>query len=141
MEPALIEIYRHNGEGYDPFFIRDHWQVAQLNYMREQGLTAIEKMDKHLLTDEVFVLLRGMAVLIAAEESSHGFHFQCMPMKPGITYNIPANVWHNIAMDEQAEVIIIEKSGTHLGDFIYKPLSDAEKLALNARIRDVQEGP
>jgi hypothetical protein len=44
-------------------------------------------------------------------------------------------------MDEQAEVIIIEKSGTHLGDFIYKPLSDAEKLALNARIRDVQEGP
>lgn len=141
MEPAFIETYRHDGEGYSPFFIRDHWQVAQLNYMREQGLTGIEKMDKHLLTDEVFVLLRGTAVLIAAEEDSRGFHFQCVLMKPGITYNIPVNVWHNIAMDEQAEVIIIEKSNTHMGDFIYKPLSDTEKLALNAQIHGVQKGP
>jgi len=137
MEPALIETYLHRGEGYNPFFIRDYWQVAQLNYMCEQGLTGIEKMDKHMLTDEVFVLIRGVAVLIAAEEEIQGFNFQCIRMKPGITYNIPVNVWHNIAMDEQTEIIIIEKSNTHLGDFIYRPLSGAEKKTLNVKIRNV----
>lgn len=126
----LIETYRHEGSGYNPFLIREGWQVAQLNYMPEQDLLNITKMDRHLLTDEVFVLLKGTSILIAATENNNEFQFECIKMKAGITYNIPVRLWHNIAMDKGSEVIIFEKDKTHLGDFEYQQLSDTQKLEL-----------
>ncbi|HET7114948.1 MAG TPA: hypothetical protein VFI29_00555 [Hanamia sp.] len=126
----LIETYRHEGSGYNPFLIREGWQVAQLNYMPEQDLLNISKMDRHLLTDEVFVLLKGTSILIAATENNNEFQFECIKMKAGITYNIPVRLWHNIAMDKGSEVIIFEKDKTHLGDFEYQQLNDTQKLEL-----------
>lgn len=126
----LIETYRFDGSGYNPFLIREGWQVAQLNYMPEQDLLNITKMDRHLLTDEVFVLLKGTAILIAATENNNEFQFECIKMKAGITYNISVKLWHNIAMDKGSELIIFEKDKTHLGDFEYQQLSDAQKLDL-----------
>lgn len=133
----LIEIYQHDKDGYNPFFIREHWQVAQLNYMPEQGLDAIAKMDRHLETDEVFVLIKGVAVLIAGSEKEDEMQFEITKMLPGITYNIPVKVWHNIAMNKEASVIIIEKSNTHLGDFIYRPLNSREQEKLSLAIQDL----
>lgn len=126
----LIETYRYEGSGYNPFLIREGWQVAQLNYMPEQDLSNITKMDRHLLTDEVFVLLKGTAILIAAIENNNKFKFECVRMKAGITYNIPVRLWHNIAMDKDSEVIIFEKDKTHLGDFEYRELSTDQKSEL-----------
>ncbi len=126
----LIEKYRYDGSGYSPFLIKDGWQVAQLNYMPEQDLLNINKMDRHLFTDEVFILLKGTAILIAATENDNEFQFECVKMKTGITYNIPVNQWHNIAMDKGSEVIIFEKDKTHLGDFEYKQISEAQKQEL-----------
>ncbi|WPU92204.1 hypothetical protein SNE25_23055 [Mucilaginibacter sabulilitoris] len=126
----LIETYIYKGEGYDPFLIRDNWQVAKLNYMPGQGFTDIVKIDKHTQTDEVFILLKGTAVLIAAERNGNAYSFYCLKMQPGITYNIKANTWHNIAMDTDAELIIVENSNTHVHDCIYVPLNDNEKIDL-----------
>ena len=126
----LIETYRYDGNGYNPFLIREGWQVAQLNHMPEQDLSNITKMDRHLLTDEVFVLLKGTAILIAATENNNEFQFECIKMKAGITYNIPVRLWHNIAMNKGSEVIIFEKDKTHLGDFEYHELSNTQKLEL-----------
>lgn len=130
----LIETYRHEGSGYNPFLIKENWQVAQLNYMPEQDLLDITKMDRHFLTDEVFILLKGTAILIAGTENNNEFQFECVKMKEGITYNIPVRLWHNIAMDKDAEVIIFEKNKTHLGDFEYRQLSNAQKSQLEKLI-------
>ena len=130
MNTNFIETYYHDKEGYNPFFIRDNWQVAQLNYMPEQGLVAIHKMDMHLETDEVFVLTKGTAVLIAGSDTENGFQFELKKMQTGVTYNIPLKTWHNIAIDTDAEVIIIEKSNTHLGDFIHHTLDNDEQKRL-----------
>jgi hypothetical protein len=135
MNNALIETYFHEGAGYNPFFIKDNWQVAQLNFMPQQGLYAIKKMDMHLQTDEIFVLTKGTAVLIGAMLENETFRFELIKMKAGVTYNIPVKLWHNIAMDTDAAVIIVEKSNTHLGDFIYRELTIPEKENLNNAIR------
>lgn len=134
MNTPLIETYFHHGTGYNPFFIQEHWQVAQLNFMDEQGLYAIQKMDMHVQTDEVFILTKGTAVLIAGELQQNKFTFELIKMKAGTTYNIRANLWHNIAMDTDAQVIIVEKSNTHLGDFIFRSLSIEEQEDLNNAI-------
>ena len=133
----LIETYRYNGSGYNPFLIKENWQVAQLNYMPEQDLSNITKMDRHLLTDEVFILLKGTAILIAGIEVDSRFQFECIKMKEGVTYNIPVKLWHNIAMDKGSEVIIFEKDKTHLGDFEYQQLSNSQKLQLKNLIIEI----
>lgn len=128
MNKPLIETYYNAENGFHPFFIREHWQVAQLNYLDGYGFDTISKMEKHRHTDEVFVLTHGNAVLIGAKlENNHATQFEYMVMKRGVTYNVPANTWHNIAMDEDAQITIVEKSNTHLYDCTYHPLSADEQ--------------
>ena len=68
----LIEVYKHEAEGYNPSLISDGWQAAFLNYADAEKLESIEKLDIHYLTDEVFVLLEGESVLIAIAIASEG---------------------------------------------------------------------
>jgi len=130
----LIEEYTHTGIGYNPFLIRNNWQVAQLNYMSGQGFEDIVKIDVHLNTDEVFILLKGQVVLIAAEKNEDQLSFRMVKMKEGVTYNIPKMTWHNIAMSDDAQVIIIEDANTHLGDFEYYYLNAEQKGKLYKEI-------
>jgi mannose-6-phosphate isomerase-like protein (cupin superfamily) len=132
-------MYRYGEQGYHPFLIRDGWQVAQLNYQPEQDFLDIEKMDMHLLTDEVFILLKGIAILIAAGEENNDLKFECVKMQPGIAYNIPVNQWHNIAMDKDTELFIVEKSNTHVGDYKFRKLNNNQKEHLNSLIKGLLE--
>ncbi len=126
----LIEKYNVKHAGYHPFLIRDGWQVAQLNYMADQEIRNIRKLDIHHLTDEVFVLLKGKVVLIGAVLENSVPKFEVELMKPNLTYNIPMGTWHNIAMTKGSEVLIIEKSNTHLGDFEFFPLTYKKMVEL-----------
>lgn len=67
----------------------------------------------HRETDEVFILFKGDAILIEAKPQKNTISLYCERMKLGVTYNIPAGTWHNIAMNSDAEIIIVEKSNTH----------------------------
>ena len=136
MKP-IIEEYTHAGIGYNPFLIRNNWQVAQLNHVAGQGFEDIEKIDVHLNTDEVFILLKGQVVLIVAEKNGDHVSFQTVKMKEGITYNIPKMIWHNIAMSEDAQVIIIEDANTHLGDFEYYHLNVQQKKELYHLVKSI----
>lgn len=132
----LVESYIHEGMGYNPFLIRDGWQVAVLNYALEETAEAIEKLDIHHRTDEVFVLLTGDAVLIGADVSDNDIHYDMIRMKRGIVYNIPCDVWHKIAMKPGSSVLIVEKSDTHAGDFEFLHLSPVQKNDLRKRIAE-----
>ena len=119
----MIEKYFNDGLGYDPFLIRDGWQVAQLNYVEAHGLMDIENVERHVSTDEVFILVKGKAVLLAAAFTTGEPDIEYINMKAGVTYNVPAGVWHNIAMSRDCEIIIVEKDHTHINDCEYHPLS------------------
>lgn len=130
----LLETYEHHGDGYNPFLITPTWQVAQLNYLPEQHFRSISKIDRHLETDEAFVLFSGTAVLIVAEEEGGTLTLQPTLMEPEKTYNVPKNVWHNIALAEDARVLIVENCNTHLGDFEFRDLSQTEKSELEQQL-------
>lgn len=134
MQVKLIETYSHKGEGYNPFLIRKGWQVAQLNYIPEQGINSILKIDVHPNTDEAFILLAGTAVLIAAARLINNISYEMTNMEQGVVYNIPRGTWHNIAMKEDAQVIIIENDNTHQNDFGYYYLEESQKKALYQQI-------
>ncbi|MGF7230350.1 hypothetical protein [Arachidicoccus sp.] len=134
MNNPLIETYYTNENGYHPFFIRKHWQVAQLNYLPHLSFTTVDRLEKHQQTDEVFVLTKGKAVLIAATIENDRPNFECTLMQVGVTYNIAVNMWHSVAMDKATEIIIVEQSNTHLGDVHYYPLLDSDGLRLKGQI-------
>jgi len=136
----VIETYLHAGPGYNPFLIRDGWQVAQLNYMPELQATDIRRVERHLVTDEAFILFQGASILIAATQAAEGLQFETELMKPGVTYNIPVGTWHNIAMAPQDVVIIVEKSNTHRNDDHYRDLSEQEYMRLQAAIEVAKDG-
>lgn len=119
---SLIKAYLMQDEGYSPFFINDGWQIAVLNYIDDQHISNIHRIEVHRKTDEVFVLMEGTAILIVANRMDGKLGFELSIMKPNITYNIPKGIWHNIAMEIGSKVLIIEKSNTHINDVWYKEL-------------------
>ncbi len=135
-----IETYRAEEGGYHPFLIREGWQVAQLNYMSAQEVQNIDKLEAHHQTDEVFVLLTGNAVLITAGSTMDEPDFILQSMRSGVTYNIPKGTWHNIAMQPGSEVLIVEKSGTHLHDVEYAPLAEKKRAALISKVDEAFRG-
>ena len=131
-----IEVYTHKGQGYNPFLITENWQVAQLNYTTEIDIKSIDQVERHKQTDEAFILFTGNAILISAQASGDEIHFNLVKMLPGVTYNIPKGVWHSIAMDKSAKVIIVENRNTHLHDVEYTQLTPVQKNELLVKIKE-----
>jgi mannose-6-phosphate isomerase-like protein (cupin superfamily) len=138
-KPRLIETYFHLGPGYEPFLVREGWQVAQLNFLPEQRAAHIARVERHAHTDEVFILCRGAAILVAAENGAAGLRFEAVRMKPGVTYNVPAGVWHNIAMTPDDWVILVEKDNTHRTDVEYRNFTQREKTAWARTLARLQD--
>ena len=134
---GLLEKYEIKKEGYDPFLIRKGWQVAQLNANENQRVENIVRIDIHYHTDEVFILTKGNAVLITATITDNTPAFELEFMKQGITYNVPVKTWHNIAMQEGCEVIIVENDNTHLGDFEFFDLSKEKQNELIVHVNEL----
>lgn len=124
----LPEEYRFDSEGYNPYIIREGWQVAKLNYLPTHGFTDLTDLEVHHSTDEVFVLICGSAALVCGHRRDDHWFFEVSAMQQGVSYNVPRGVAHNIAMSRNAEIIIVEAANTHLHDVEHLTLS-ADELA------------
>lgn len=78
------------------------WKVAYLGYC--ERFSKFTELERHLETDEVFVLLRGSATLYGDDSTEE--------MEQGIVYNIPKGEWHHIVVSEDAWVLVVESSTT-----------------------------
>jgi len=131
----LIEKLDFTGGGYKPVLLTDKWQIAYLNSCPKYKIDSIKKVDVHHLTDEAFVLLNGRGVLMAAKIVNDEVSFELIDMEQGVNYNIPKNVWHNIALLENTRVLIIENENTHLGDYEFFHLSEVQILKLHQDVK------
>ncbi len=99
-----IEIFGYTGEGYEPTMNFGEWRVAFMNYA--DALSAITKYERHMLTDEVFVLLEGKAALVVGEEKN------VYKMEKFKIYNVKKATWHGTAMSPDAKILIVENHNT-----------------------------
>ena len=107
-----VEMIRFPKEDYMPLKDYGEWRVAVLKACENTRLEKISWMQKHLLTDEVFVLLDGHCTLLLAGNGELPETVKTIAMEPHKIYNIKSGYWHNHILDEKGEVLIVENRDT-----------------------------
>ncbi len=130
MDEKLIEIREYRGTGYRPLVDYGAWRVAVLNYIDEIHPANNSQMERHNETDEVFVLLRGRAILFAGEGEHEVEAIHPQVMDVGKVYNVKRSIWHTIVMSPDASVLITENSDTSRANSDYSPLTETQRRFL-----------
>lgn len=102
-----IEITKSDSEGFSALTSFESWQIGVVNYC---GRIAYgkkpEKIERHLLTDEAFILTKGRAALYVGRE------MEKIDMECGMVYKIRKNTWHAVMVDRNAKIFVIENKDT-----------------------------
>ena len=126
-----IEIYKYSGAGYKPLIYSHDWMVALLNYEDIMGLDKAVDIERHVQTDEVFILLKGRATFYLVAE---GQPLQVVELKPGLVYNVIKGTWHNLLATQDAAFTIVENRDTDKFDTEIRPLTDEERQCMLGQI-------
>ena len=127
MDETLLEIREYTGPGYQPVIDFSAWRVAILNYLDEIHPERIDFVERHNETDEVFVLLKGQALLFLGEGETHLEQLYPQSMEPGKVYNVKRSVWHTIVLSRDGSVLIVENRNTSKENSDYSPLTSGQR--------------
>lgn len=114
-----LEIFENNAEGYEPTMNYEAWRVAIANYAERFDKNKYVRLERHLLTDEVFVLLEGSSELAMGDMTDGNMEIKYVPLEKGKIYNVKKGAWHNILMSEDAKVLIVENHNTAIENTEY----------------------
>lgn len=104
--PDGLEVYEHTGSGYERTMHYGEWRVAFLNWAEKFDFSSDFPPERHMLTDEVFVLLSGTAVLEIGTDKKP------VQLQPERIYNVRAGVWHRVKVSRDAKLLIVENHST-----------------------------
>jgi ureidoglycolate hydrolase len=127
-----LQVYQCTEHGYSPLFSFESWLVAILNYGNEVDKRFLNRVERHFLTDETFILLGGKAYLLTAGADEFPSEYRLTYMEPNKIYNIPKTVWHHILMEKDAAIAIIENEGTGAANTDYFEIAEADKKTVKA---------
>ena len=94
--------------GFDAVIKNDSFKCAFITHSPAYAFGAVEEMKRHNETDEIFVLLKGHAVMLIYEDGIFTEHL----LTEGIAYNVHPKTWHYLAVSEDASVFVTEKANT-----------------------------
>jgi len=109
---SLLEIRECAGVGYAPLVDYGEWRVAILRFIDELLPQKLGKMQRHVETDEVFVLLAGRCILFVGESAESVAQIHAQDMEPMKLYNVKRGCWHTHTLSEDATVLIVENRDT-----------------------------
>ena len=106
------------------------YTILLLNYLPRLSPDTIMDMQRHLETDESFILLQGKAVLFAAAGEDTPGELEHYVLKPGVIYTVPRNIWHTQCMTQDAKILLVENSGTVAENSPRCPITEAQRLQI-----------
>lgn len=110
----IISEYEFSGEGMTRVYENEKWLVGIKNWKPANDIKGLDCLERHNLTDELFVLLSGACTLLYAEENGGKLDIKKITMEPHKVYNIPATLWHNTVTQKDTKLILIEDSSTSM---------------------------
>jgi hypothetical protein len=132
---SLLEIREYTGDGYKPVVDYGAWRVAILRWKDDMLPQNINAFQRHLETDEVFVLLAGKCILFIGDGDEQITGIYGEDMVPLKMYNVKRRAWHFHTVSEDAVVLIVENRDTTSANSSDIALNPAQK-ALLAELTD-----
>ena len=116
MDNKEYSINEYHGEGTKPVVESGEWSVGIKNYKSGNDINFFDYVEKHKLTDEVFILLQGKCVLLIDKSDGACVDFTCIPLEPGKVYCIKKGIWHNAVVSQDAKIILVENRDTSIAN-------------------------
>jgi hypothetical protein len=138
MDDKLLEIREFIAPGYQPVIDFETWRVAILNYLEEIHPERIDFMERHIETDEVFVLIKGQGLLFLGEGETRINKIHSKVMEQGKIYNVKRNVWHTVILSRDGSVLIVENRNTSKENSNYSLLDPEQRHLIMTTARQVQ---
>jgi hypothetical protein len=135
MDEGLLEIRSYEGEGYKALVDHGSWRVAILRF--ENGLLPGQQssMERHMETDEVFVLTKGEGTLVLGGNGNEVGTLALQQMEMGKIYNIKRCAWHTVSLSRDASVVIMENRDTTDRNSEYTNLTAEQRETIYAMLR------
>ena len=111
--PEGIERLTASVDGYEVLVRYQGWRVAVITYAAHFDVRNLCRLERHMMTDEVFVLLNGQATLYIGNEGTK------VEMEPQAVYNVKCGEWHSISVSSDALVLICENIETGIANSEY----------------------
>lgn len=99
-----MEIAAFKGEDFKVMVKSGGWKIGFLRY--SERFADFGVLERHLQTEESFVLLEGSATLYE--------NYEPCEMETCKVYTIGRGVWHHITVSEDATVMVVENADTSL---------------------------
>lgn len=103
----MIDISNYTGEDFKVVTEAEKWKIGFLRY--SERFSNFSTLERHLLTDEAFILLKGRADLYVEDENGVCTKYK---MKKQQVYNVHKEVWHHITVSKHATVLVVENQNT-----------------------------
>lgn len=131
MDESLLEVREYTGEGFQPLISFGTWRVAALRYLDALHPERNDTMERHLETDEVWVLLRGQGVLLLGGNGIGVGEIQSQVMEAGKVYNVKRYAWHTALLSRDALILLVENQDTGRENTEYITLSPDQCLMIS----------
>ena len=99
-----VDIHTYDEPDFQPVVQTAGWLVALMNWSPRFDLSQFGTLERHLQTDEVFVLQKGRSILFVETDSG----VQLIDMEPGVVYNVTIGTYHNVTGTRDAQWLIVE---------------------------------
>lgn len=131
MDESVLEISQYLDVGYKPLVDFGTWRVAILRWIEGLLPERQETMERHIQTDEVFVLLEGRATLILGGNGTEASGVYPQVMENGKLYNVKQNAWHTVLVSRDASILIVENNDTGKDNTEYCTLTPGLKQEIS----------
>lgn len=104
----MISELKTEKTGFQAVYSSERFKCAFIKRNENFSFGKVSKLKKHTETDEIFVLLKGKAVMLTLE----GEKFTETPLITSSAFNVSKNTWHYLALSEDTEVFVVENADT-----------------------------
>ncbi len=125
-----LAVFNHESPGYKSQVSFNGWRVAILNSVDKYRRENVSYFDRHMETDEVFVLLEGKCQLLIAGRGDRPKDTKSVWLVSGLVYNVRQGTWHTQILEENTRVLIVENADTSSKNTEQYHFPQTERIAL-----------
>ncbi len=131
------DVYSHDGEGIKCIYNNKNWVLCIKNWKPDNDIEGIHHLEVHHETDEQFILVKGKAILLAADRKDGKFEIELIEMEIGKVYNVPKETWFYSITRKDTKMMYVQDAGTSMENSEFCEMTDSELTAVRNKAAEI----